>query len=144
MNKHWTESNIDSFVSRISFDFITQLAKKLNSLPLNRAAFAEKLGLTTGRVSQIFNNPGNLTLKNIVKYARALGMKVAVVAYNDDDPNNERGPINAEIFMICWQNAGKPKDYFALETPIQIWDESPISNHKPHCCCLFCRSKSGD
>ena len=40
----------------------------------------------------------------------ALEMKVAVVAYHDDDALNSRGPINAEIFRLCWQKAGKPAD----------------------------------
>src|SRR5262249_13651818 len=112
---HWTEKSISEFVNRISFDFITQLAKKMESLPLKQGEFARKLGLTSGRISQIFNNPGNLTLNKIVKYARALGMKVAVVAYDDDDHDNKQGPISSEIFTACWQGAGKPKDFWELE-----------------------------
>jgi len=125
MAKHWTEGSIEKFVNRLSFDFITQLAKKLESLPLSRGKFAEKLNLTTGRVSQIFNDPGNLTLRKIVKYAKAVGMNVAIVAYDDDNPNNERGHINSEIFAACWERAGRPVDFFSLNTraetaPIEI------------------------
>jgi hypothetical protein len=68
------------------------------------------------RISQIFNNPGNLTLNKIVQYARALGLKVAVIAYDDGDHINKNGPISSEIFNICWENAGKPKDFFGLQT----------------------------
>lgn len=111
---HWTEKNTDAFVNRLSFDFITQLAKKMELLPLRQSTLAQRLGLTEGRVSQIFNNPGNLTLSRMTEYARALGMKIAIVAYDDRDPGNERGPITSEIFNICWERAGKPLDFWAV------------------------------
>ena len=44
-----------------------------------------------------------------------LGVKVSVVAYDDADPNNNNGPINSEIFAQCWQNCGKPSDFFSLQ-----------------------------
>jgi hypothetical protein len=52
-----------------------------------------------------------LTLKKAVAYARALGMKVSVVAYEDGDPHNEKGPISSEIFAICWDNQKQPRDF---------------------------------
>lgn len=115
MSKHWTEKNTESFLSRITFDFIAQLEQKMESLPLTQAELAKKLGVTDSFVSQILNNPSNLSLKTIIKYARALGLKVAVVAYDDNDPDNERGLTNSEIFSICWEKQGKPVDYFSLE-----------------------------
>jgi hypothetical protein len=112
---HWTAESTDAFVNRLSFDFITQLAKRMESLLLNQAGLAKRLRLTTGRVSQILNNPGNLTLSKMVEYARAVGMKITVVAYDDGDPHNERGPVNSEIFNICWENRGKPLDFTAFQ-----------------------------
>lgn len=115
MTTHWTMTSVDDFVHRLSFDFITQLAKRLESSPINRTEFAQKLGVSKGRVSQILNNPSNLTLNKAVKYARALGMKVSVIAYDDHDPKNENGPINSEIFTICWDKAGRPTDFQRAE-----------------------------
>ncbi|MBA2526975.1 MAG: helix-turn-helix transcriptional regulator [Pyrinomonadaceae bacterium] len=111
MESHWTERSVDDFVHRMSFDFITQLAKRLESSPLSRAELARKLGVSKGRISQILNNPGNLTLKRAVAYARAVGMKVSVVAYDDGDPDNQNGPISSEIFGICWENQNRPRDF---------------------------------
>jgi transcriptional regulator with XRE-family HTH domain len=122
---HWTEKSVSEFVNRISFDFITQLAKKMETVPLRQNEFARKLGLSSGRISQIFNNPGNLTLNKIVKYARALGLKVAVVAYDDGDKENKCGPINSEIFNACWELAKKPKDFWSLEAA------TPLIRHNP-------------
>lgn len=119
MNKHWTEKSTENFLSRITFDFIAQLEQKMESIPLTQLELANKLNVTEGRVSQILNNPSNLTLKNIIKYARALGMKIAIVAYEDGDPDNTRGLVNSEIFSICWEKQGKPADFFSLEEPTQ-------------------------
>ena len=112
---HWTEKSIDDYANWLSFDFITQIAKTMEAMLLKQAQFADRLNLTKGRVSQIFNNPGNLTLNNIIKYSRCLGVKVAIVTYNDNDPDNESGPVNADIFRICWEERGKPKDVFEIE-----------------------------
>jgi transcriptional regulator with XRE-family HTH domain len=122
MNKNWTEQNIENFLSRITFDFITQLEKKMESLPITQAELAKKLKLSESRVSQILNGSHNLELKSIIKYARALGLKIAVVAYDDNDPDNTRGLINSEIFSICWERQEKPVDFFAFE------ESTPKSN----------------
>jgi len=114
VTKHWTSRSVKDFVYRISSDFILQVEKKMEEEGINQKALAEKLGVSNGRVSQILRNPGNLTLKKIVDYSRVLGMKVSIVAYEDGDPQNVNGPVNAEIFHLCWKRAGSPRDFFAL------------------------------
>jgi transcriptional regulator with XRE-family HTH domain len=113
---HWTESNVEAFIQRVTFDFITQLEKKMESSPdVNQSALAQKLDVTEGAVSQILNSPRNLTLKTMVRYARALGMKLAVVAYDDGDEENRRGPINSDIFRLCWERAERPRTFRQLQ-----------------------------
>jgi predicted XRE-type DNA-binding protein len=111
---HWTQQSIADFVYRISSDFVIQIEKKLEKERIRHNEFATQLGVTRGRVSQLMNNPGNLTLRNVVHCARTLGMKVAIVAYEDGDTENRSGPINSEIFSTCWQRAGAPRDFFEL------------------------------
>jgi transcriptional regulator with XRE-family HTH domain len=113
---HWTEKSISSFVHRLSFDFITQIQQKLEKAHISNKEFAERLKVTPGRVSQVFNDPGNITLESAVGYARGIGMKVALIAYDDNDPENNKGPINSEIFYRCWQLQGTPQDFFELAT----------------------------
>jgi transcriptional regulator with XRE-family HTH domain len=115
MKVHWTERNIKDYLFRITADFIAQLEKKMESLNIPQDELAKRLKITKGRVSQIFNHPGNVTLANIVKYARTLGMKVSIVAYEDDDPENRKGPINSEVFQICWEKSGKPRDFWGFQ-----------------------------
>jgi len=126
---HWTEDSVDDFVHRLSFDFVTQLAKRLETGPLSRVEFAAILGLTKGRISQIFNSPGNLTLKKAIAYARALGMKVSLVAYDDDDPDNLNGPISSEIFSICWKKAGSPADFQTARNLSSLTDTATTNDN---------------
>jgi len=115
MKTHWTASSIKDYIFRIASDFIVQLDNKMEAPPLSQDALAKKIGVTKGAVSQMFNNPGNITLRRIVKYSKALNMKVAIVAYEDDDPDNKKGPINSEIFRICWEKSGKPREFWDLQ-----------------------------
>jgi transcriptional regulator with XRE-family HTH domain len=115
MRMHWTGRNIKNYLFRIAADFIAQLEKKMESENISQDKLAERLRITKGRISQVLNHPANLTLESIVKYARTLGMKVSIVAYEDDDPQNKRGPINSEIFKICWEKSGKPRDFWPFE-----------------------------
>ena len=79
--KHWTESNTEDFQFSIAFNFVEQIMDTLRARDINQSEFADTLGLSKGRVSQIINNPGNLTLQSIVRWSRALGQKVGVVLF---------------------------------------------------------------
>ena len=113
---HWTSSSLEAFIQRITFDFLAQIEKALEALPMSQTELAHKLNVSEGAVSQVLNNPRNLTLKTIVKYARALGLKVAIVAYDDKDPDNIEGPVGSEIFNLCWERANRPTDIWSLES----------------------------
>lgn len=119
MKTHWTEQSVKDYLFKIVADLFAQLEDKMESERITKDKFAEKLGITKGRVSQILNHPGNITLGNVVKLSKALGMKVSLVAYEDDDLSNTRGPINSEIFRICWQKLGKPQDFWDLRETVE-------------------------
>jgi antitoxin component HigA of HigAB toxin-antitoxin module len=115
MNTHWTERSAEDYVFAIGADFVAQLEDKMEDEGVSQNALAERIGITKGRVSQVFNHPGNLTLSNVVKYTRALGMKASIIAYEDSDPENKKGPINPKIFQTCWERCGKPHDFWDVE-----------------------------
>ncbi len=115
LTRHWTETSTDDFLYRIGADFAQQIEVVMQSPQTSQAALAKTLGVTEGRVSQVLNNPGNLTLRNVIEYARALKRKAAIVVYDDDDPLNQNGPINSAIFAKCWELTGRPSDFFELE-----------------------------
>src|ERR1700751_2714928 len=98
---HWTERSIADYVHKIAADFMQQIEKKMDDTGISPAKLAEKLRVTPGRVSQVLNNPGNLTLRNCAQYGRILGMKTVIVAYEDNDPENLNGPINPQILYGC-------------------------------------------
>jgi transcriptional regulator with XRE-family HTH domain len=113
--QHWTARSADDFVSRITSDFAAQVQQVLEANERNQASLARALGLTEGRISQTLNNPASMSLKTIVKYARAIKRKVAIVLYDDRDSNNDLGPINSEVFFKCWERLGRPRDFFDLQ-----------------------------
>lgn len=115
MKTHWTERSIKDYLFKVAADFITQLEEKMKLLGITQGNLAKRLSVSKGRISQIVNNPGNISLLTIIEYARTLGMKVAIVAYDDNDPKNKKGPINSEIFKICWEKYGKPHDFWAVQ-----------------------------
>ncbi|MBI1954795.1 MAG: helix-turn-helix transcriptional regulator [Acidobacteria bacterium] len=114
-NIHWTADSTDDFQYRIAMDFVVQLEKKMDAEGINQKELARRLKVSVGRVSQVLNDPGRLNLKSIVHYARALGMKAAIIAYDDNDPFDIQGPVNSEIFSMSWQRAGSPRTLFDLE-----------------------------
>jgi hypothetical protein len=118
LSKHWTSSTIDNDVFQIAADFTLQLEKKLEVGPISNKELASRLKVTAGRVSQVLNNPGNFKLRSMTEYARALNMKLAVVAYEDNDPENKKGPINSEVFYECWKRVGRPRDFHDLHTKL--------------------------
>jgi len=115
MKAHWTARSVKDYLFRIAADFISQLENKMESLPISQDELAKRLGVTKGRVSQLINHPGNISLAKMIEYAKALGMKVSIVAYEDNDPENKKGPIDSEIFRICWEQLGKPRDFWAMQ-----------------------------
>jgi len=119
MTIHWTERSTKDYHFRIAADFIAQLEERMESEGVTQKELSELTKLSKSRISQVINNPGNLTVGLIVKFARALGMKVSLVAYDDGDPENTRGPINSEIFKTCWEDSGKPLDMWAFENTNQ-------------------------
>lgn len=121
--KHWTAESTDNFVHRIASDFLAQLEIKIESGKISRSELAQRLDRSPGRVSQLFN-PGNITIGTAVKLVRAMEMKVALVAYDDNDPENHSGPVNSEIFSRCWQFTGAPRTFFELANhmiPVELY-----------------------
>ena len=114
--QHWTERNTDDFVQRIAFDFAAQIEELLEQGNTSQIELAKAMNLTEGRVSQLLNHPGNIGLKSAVKLARAIRRKVALVLYDDNDPENRNGPVASGIFLTCWERAGRPTDVYALQS----------------------------
>ena len=109
-NIQWP-SDLDSFRYQITFDFITTLAQYMKSKKITQKMLAQKLKVTEGRVSQVFNNPGNFTLQSMVEWAHAAGIKPSVILYDDDDPNYRKAPVYAGAFVKLWEIHDKPKDF---------------------------------
>lgn len=115
MKTHWTERSIKYYLFSIVADFTAQLEIKMESENISQDELAKKLGISKRRVSQILSVSKNISIENIIKFAKALDMDVSIVAYEDVKTKYERGPINSDIFRICWEKSGKPIDFWAFE-----------------------------
>lgn len=112
---HYTSTSQDALIERVTADFIGQIARRLEMCRMSQSELAQKLHVSEPEVSQILNlNRINLTLKLMTRYALALGMKLAVVAYDDGDPTNQNGPVGSEMFSLSWEKIGKPRDVWSL------------------------------
>jgi len=120
--KHWTSRSVEDFTYRIASDFLAQIELHNENNGPTKTELADRLERTLGRVSQMFN-PGNITLSSAVRLSQASGMKVALVAYDDNDTGNSQGPINSEIFYRCWKHMGSPANFFELEHAV-----APVKN----------------
>jgi transcriptional regulator with XRE-family HTH domain len=108
---HWTARSVDDYVYGISAGFTAQIEAKMEAEGVSRTELARRLKKSTGRVSQVLNDPGNLSLKSTVEYAKALGMEVSVVAY-DGAASSNNGPVRPDVFVKCWEYANRPADLF--------------------------------
>lgn len=131
--KHWTEKSHDSFSMAVAHNFVAQIEEHMERLNMSRKEFAKSAGVSKGYVSQLLNDPGNLTTRVMVACARALGLKVSILAYDDGDYNNEFGPIHPNIFNGCWERYGKPMDMWDLteSTQAAYRIENDLRDHGP-------------
>ncbi len=108
---HWTQASTGDFSYSISLDFFTQLEDRMLECGVTRKELSKKLDVSPSAVSQVLNTPPeNPHLDTTVQYARSLGLKVALVAYFDGDPGNDKGPIFSGVFAKCWEAMGMPRD----------------------------------
>lgn len=118
-SKHWTAESAENFTYRIASDFLAQVEMQIEKSGMSRSEVAHRLKRTLGRVSQLFN-PGNITVGSAVRLSDATGLKVALVAYDDNDPENHNGPVNSELFYRCWKHMGAPKTFFELASTVVL------------------------
>jgi transcriptional regulator with XRE-family HTH domain len=107
--------HIEDMRYRIVADFLVQIDQMLVEKDMTHADLAERSGVTPGRISQIFNNPGNVTMDTVVALADAVGFSVSLVACDMGKKAPERGYVLAGILAECWRRMGRPTNYFDLE-----------------------------
>jgi len=115
---HWAFEDDASLQARIASDFLSQIEAIVAEKDWSHADLAKALDVSEGRVSQVFNNPGNLTLRSMTKFANAVNMLVSVVAYKLTDELRRAGPVGSDVFEACWSKLGRPLTHWDLE---QSW-----------------------
>ncbi len=103
---HWTRENEEALVNSLAMDLTSIVEEALDQGRLSRAQLRKALNVTNGRISQILSAPGNLTLRTMVRLARACGKDITVVPY--EYQGDDSGPIHPQVFYASWEAAGKP------------------------------------
>lgn len=119
--KHWTAESTNDFRFSVGADFIDQIEHQMMEKGWLQKDLAAMLGKSESWVSQFFNNPGNMSLSTMIEFGSVLGLKVGVLAYNDEDEINRRGPINSVVFQRCWKLLGKPRDQWDIDERQTTW-----------------------
>jgi transcriptional regulator with XRE-family HTH domain len=113
---HWTQRSSEDFLYSIASSFIEDLREKMEARGMTKSRLAELAKVHKSLVTRMFKNPGNLSLETMVRFARCVGLKVAIVPYEDAlDPDNDRGPVDSSIFRWCWEHADSPRDMWDVE-----------------------------
>lgn len=107
--------DIADFHHQVTLGFIDQCEREMAQRGLTQKALAVLMGVSEARVSQVFRNPANLTLKTVSKLALALGWKASVVLYDDRDPTNQKGAMSPNVFVACWEALGAPDSLWEAE-----------------------------
>ena len=102
------QRDVAAHLSSISFNAIHRLQVEIDKSDLNQARIAEVLERSPGRVSQILNPDKSMTLKQMVRLARVMGLKACVLFYDDKDKDDKYGPLHPDIFEACWIRCGSP------------------------------------
>lgn len=102
------QRDVAAHLSSISFNAIHRLQVEIDKSDLSQASIAEVLKRSPGRVSQILNPDKSMTLKQMVRLARVMGLKACVLFYDDGDKKDEFGPLHPDIFEACWIKSGSP------------------------------------
>lgn len=108
--KHWTEKSPEDFAYSIGSCFLDVIESRLDQIGEDRNWLILSLKLP----KNIFDKPYLLTLPMAALMARTVDLKVALVAYNDRDKSNKKGPIHACVFQKIWEAAGKPRDMWSV------------------------------
>lgn len=66
--------------ARLAGQVMRLLEQALDSSGLEQKDLADKLGVTQGRVSQVFNGDGNMRIAAVARYLRALGYETQISA----------------------------------------------------------------
>jgi predicted XRE-type DNA-binding protein len=70
------------WVEKIKLDFAIELERCRRDLNMTAAEFAKELGVSRAYMSKLFRGDVNLTIKSMVKLARAVGARISLSTHD--------------------------------------------------------------
>lgn len=114
MEKHGTEGT-ESFRHFILEDLFDRITDSLVKYEISMKEVDQRLGWEPGQTESAIRGMSDISVEDLIQMTRKYGLKPALFAYDDGDPDNTLGPIFAEVFLTCWKMVGKPRDFFELK-----------------------------
>ena len=111
MPSHWTAESTEAYKYAICANFVSAVQKVIDTKNVTMTKIARELGVPKGDAQHLFDRPGNLTLEQMIIISRFLELDLSIVSYNNY-PNNERGPVNGQLFFKAWDEKGRAQDFF--------------------------------
>lgn len=106
-------------IENLVFSVQVALQRAMNQRGVSNKALAERLGMTSARVSQIFSSKGpNLTLKTIARIAHALEEDFELIRKEDMKELSRKR--NVEGFRL-----------YLVATDPSVWREKPANKPRP-------------
>lgn len=127
-NLHWTAQSTNSYQFSITVDVTDMISERMEEIGISQKELAARMNLSEGRISQILRDNANPTLATLINLCSAVGLKLGLLPYNDEDPQNQQGPVPASLFLECWSRMGKPLTFDDLDK-VQV---TPCPEGNPH------------
>lgn len=112
-DRHWTARSTEDLRYSVGASLLCQIQKAIDLQGITQKQIAQRMKVSESAVSQLLTETrnNNFTLDSVLRLSEAVGMKAALVLY----PSDARGsgaPIDGEVFARCWQDAGRPEDFW--------------------------------
>lgn len=106
---HWTNDSEEDLQFHIANEFLMRVEIELKRKGITRKEFAKLYGVSEGWANQILGKPGNLTIKRMIRIAKVVGLKPAVVLYETSGLT-----VPSMLFERSWEHLGCPANFWQI------------------------------
>jgi len=115
--RHWTGESIESYISRMSFDFVCQVREHMKANEMTVGDVAKVLKTSVVPVDLMLDHGFKHSMNTMIQLAAAVGLELTIFAHAPDRAFSD-GPILGSVIRACWEGFGSPTDLYECEDRI--------------------------